>query len=120
VGTKYLANSAAFAAGRPLIFGALSQWEGQVSLFDPARGGPCYACLFPVPTAPGVAPSCAEGGVLGPLPGIVGTIMAAEAVKHITGAGETLQGRVLVFDALYTEARTMTVRPRPGCSVCGG
>jgi molybdopterin/thiamine biosynthesis adenylyltransferase len=120
VGTKYLTNSAAFAAGRPLIFGALSQWEGQVSLFDPARGGPCYACLFPVPTAPGVAPSCAEGGVLGPLPGIVGTIMAAEAVKHLTGAGETLQGRVLVFDALYAEARTMTLRPRPGCSVCGG
>jgi molybdopterin/thiamine biosynthesis adenylyltransferase len=67
-----------------------------------------------------VAPSCAEGGVLGPLPGIVGTIMAAEAVKHITGAGETLRGRVLVFDALHAEARTMNVRPRPGCSVCGG
>jgi molybdopterin/thiamine biosynthesis adenylyltransferase len=118
--TKFLANRAAFAARKPLIFGALAQWEGQVSLFDPARGGPCYACLFPVPTAAGVAPSCAEGGVLGPLPGIVGTIMAAEAVKHITGAGQTLHGRVLVFDALHAEARTMTLRPRPECPVCGG
>jgi molybdopterin/thiamine biosynthesis adenylyltransferase len=120
VATKYLANRAAWSAGKPLIFGALSQWEGQVSLFDPAKGGPCYACLFPVPTAAGVAPSCAEGGVLGPLPGIVGTIMAAEAIKHITGAGETLRGRVLIFDALHAEARTMTARPRPGCPVCGG
>lgn len=120
VETKYLANRAAFIARKPLIFGALSQWEGQVSLFDPAKGGPCYACLFPVPTAAGVAPSCAEGGVLGPLPGIIGTIMASEAIKHITGAGETLQGRVLIFDALHAEARTMTVRPRPGCPVCGG
>jgi molybdopterin/thiamine biosynthesis adenylyltransferase len=120
VETKYLANRAAWTAEKPLIFGALSQWEGQVSLFDPAAGGPCYACLFPVPTAAGVAPSCAEGGVLGPLPGIVGTIMAAEAIKHITGAGETLQGRVLIFDALHAEARTMTARPRSGCPVCGG
>jgi molybdopterin/thiamine biosynthesis adenylyltransferase len=120
IATKYLTNRAAWSAGKPLIFGALSQWEGQVSLFDPATGGPCYACLFPVPTAAGVAPSCAEGGVLGPLPGIVGTIMAAEAIKHITGAGETLRGRVLIFDALHAEARTMTARPRPGCPVCGG
>ncbi|MGI1660680.1 HesA/MoeB/ThiF family protein [Palleronia sp. KMU-117] len=120
IATKYLANRAAFAARKPLIFGALSQWEGQVSLFDPVRGGPCYACLFPVPTAAGVAPSCAEGGVLGPLPGIVGTIMAAEAVKQVTGAGHTLHGRVLVFDALHAEARTMTLRPRPECPVCGG
>jgi molybdopterin/thiamine biosynthesis adenylyltransferase len=117
---KYLANHAAFATGKPLIFGALSQWEGQVSLFDPAKGGPCYACLFPVPTAAGVAPSCAEGGVLGPLPGIIGTIMAAEAIKHVTGAGETLQGRVLIFDALHADARTMTAKARPDCPVCGG
>jgi len=117
---KYLANRAAFATGKPLIFGALSQWEGQVSLFDPAKGGPCYACLFPVPTAAGVAPSCAEGGVLGPLPGIIGTIMAAEAIKHVTGAGETLQGRVLIFDALHADARTMTAKARPDCPVCGG
>lgn len=118
--TKYLANRAAWATGKPLIFGALSQWEGQVSLFDPGKGGPCYACLFPVPTAAGVAPSCAEGGVLGPLPGIVGAIMAAEAIKHLTGAGETLRGRVLIFDALHAEARTLTAKARPDCPVCGG
>lgn len=118
--TKYLANRAAWTAGKPLIFGALSQWDGQVSLFDPARGGPCYACLFPVPTGAGVAPSCAEGGVLGPLPGVIGTIMASEAIKHLTGAGETLHGRVLIFDALHAEARTLAAKARPDCPVCGG
>jgi len=120
VATKYLANAAAWASGTPLILGALSQWEGQVSLFDPARGGPCYRCLFPEPTRPGLAPSCAEGGVLGPLPGIIGTIMAAEAVKHITGAGETLQGRLLIYDALHAESRRIDLKPRAGCPVCGG
>jgi len=119
VATKYLANDAAWAAGKPLIFGALSQWEGQVSLFDPAKGGPCYRCLFPEPTRAGVAPSCAEGGVLGPLPGIIGTMMAAEAVKHITGAGETLQGRLMIHDALYAESRTIALPARQECPTCG-
>ena len=120
VATKYLANRAAVATRKPLITGALSQWEGQISLFDPANGAPCYACLFPDPAAPGLAPSCAEAGVAGPLPGVVGAMMALEAVKEITGAGETLRSRMLVFDGLYGETRTIAIARRPGCPVCGG
>ena len=118
--TRALVGRAAVAAGVPLISGAISQWEGQVSLFDPARGTPCRACVFPTPPAPGAAPTCAEGGVLGPLPGIVGAIMAAEAVKHLTGAGETLAGRLMIYDALHADARVIRIRPRPDCEVCGG
>ena len=118
--TRALVNRSAVERGVPLISGAISQWEGQVSLFDPARGTPCHACLFPRAPAPGVAPSCAEGGVLGPLPGIVGSIMAAEAVKHLTGAGETLAGRLMIYDALGADARVIRARPRPDCAVCGG
>lgn len=120
VATKYLANRAAIGTRKPLITGALSQWEGQISLFDPANGAPCYACLFPDPAAPGLAPSCAEAGVAGPLPGVVGAMMALEAVKEITSAGETLRGRMLVFDGLYGETRTIAIARRPGCVVCGG
>ena len=119
VATKYLANRAAVATCTPLIMGALSQWEGQVSLFDTARGTPCYACIFPDPAAPGLAPSCAEAGVAGPLPGVVGTIMALEAVKEITGAGDTLRGRMLVFDGLHGETRSIALKRREGCPVCG-
>ena len=118
--TRALVNAAAVARGVPLVSGAIAQWEGQVSLYDPARGTPCHACVFPAEPAPGVAPSCAEGGVLGPLPGIVGAVMAAEAVKHLTGAGETLAGRLLIYDALHAEARVIRLRPREGCAVCGG
>ncbi len=118
--TRALVNRAAVGAGVPLISGAISQWEGQVSLFDPARGTPCRACVFPAPPALGAAPGCAEGGVLGPLPGIVGSIMAAESVKHLTGAGETLAGRLLIYDALHADARVIRIRPRPDCAVCGG
>ena len=119
VPTKYLANEAAWASGRPLIFGAISQWEGQVSLFDPAKGGPCYRCMFPEPTRDGVALSCAEGGVLGPLPGVIGTMMAVEAVKQITGVGETLRGRLMIYDALHGETRTISAKANPACPVCG-
>ncbi len=119
VSTKYLANEAAWKAGKSLIFGALSQWEGQLSLFDPKKGGPCYRCVFPEPTAVGVALSCAEGGVLGPLPGVVGTLMAAEAIKHISGAGETLQGRLMIYDALYAETRVISTSAKADCPVCG-
>ena len=118
--TRDLVNRAAVGARVPLISGAISQWEGQVSLFDPARGTPCRACVFPAPPAPGAAPTCAEGGVLGPLPGIVGAIMAAEAVKHVTGAGETLAGRLMIYDALHADARVIRVRRRADCEVCGG
>jgi molybdopterin/thiamine biosynthesis adenylyltransferase len=116
--TRYLVNRVAAALGKPLIAGALTQWEGQVSLYDPARGGPCYACVFPTAPDRGLVPSCAEAGVAGPLPGVVGSIMALEAVKAVTGAGETLRGRLLIWDGLYAEARVIALRRRPDCPVC--
>nr|WP_245218528.1 HesA/MoeB/ThiF family protein [Rubellimicrobium aerolatum] len=119
-GTRGLVNRAAVAAGVPLIAGALTAWEGQVSLYDPARGGPCYACVFPEEPAPGLVPSCAEAGVAGPLPGVVGSLMALEAVKHLAQAGETLRGRMLLFDGLHAEARTIGLEARADCPVCGG
>ena len=116
---RYLANAAAVALGKPLVSGALSQWEGQVSVFDPAQGAPCYRCVFPGPPAPGLAPSCAEAGVVGPLPGVVGSIMAVEVVKLLTGAGEPLRGRMLIFDGLYGETRQIALTRRPDCPTCG-
>lgn len=118
--TRSMVNEAAVRAGVPLVAAALTSWEGQLSLYDPARGGPCYACLFPEEPAPGLSPSCAEAGVAGPLPGVLGSLMALEAVKHLTGAGETLRGRMLLYDGLHAEARVVTLEARPGCPVCGG
>ncbi|MGR3761843.1 HesA/MoeB/ThiF family protein [Roseobacteraceae bacterium NS-SX3] len=118
--TRYLANRTAVKLGKPLISGALSQWEGQLSVFHPKAGGPCYQCIFPEAPAPGLAPSCAEAGVIGPLPGVVGAMMAVEAVKQITGAGETLRGAMLIYDALYGETRRIALKPRAGCPACGG
>lgn len=118
--TRYLVNRACVAAGVPLISGAITQWEGQVSLFDPAKGGPCYACVFPVKPAPGLVPTCAEAGVAAPLPGVIGGMMAMEAVKWVTGAGETLAGRLMIHDALYMETRVIGVKKRADCEVCGG
>lgn len=112
-------NRAAVAAGVPLIAGAITQWEGQVTLYDPARGGPCLACLFPEAPAPGLAPSCSEAGVVGALPGVVGSLMALEAIKHLTSAGQGLRGRMLIFDGLYGETRMITTTRRSGCPVCG-
>lgn len=117
--TRYLVNETAVAAGMPMISGALSQWEGQVSVFDPAFGGPCYQCVFDSAPAPGLAPSCAEAGVLGPLPGVIGSMMAVEAVKVITDAGKPLRGQMLIYDALYGETRVLAVKPRRGCPTCG-
>ncbi len=117
--TRYMVNEAAFAAGKPLISAALSQWEGQISTYVPKDGTPCYRCIFPEPNAPGLAPSCAEGGVLGPLPGVMGAMMAVEAVKELTGAGEGLRGRMLIYDALYGETRVIALKRREGCPVCG-
>ncbi|MFB9149662.1 HesA/MoeB/ThiF family protein [Roseovarius ramblicola] len=117
--TRYVANAAAALHGKPLISGALSQWEGQISVFDPAHGTPCYECVFPEAPAPGLAPSCAEAGVLGPLPGVVGAMMAAEAIKVITGAGTPLRGEMLIYDALYGESRKIALSRRAGCPVCG-
>ena len=118
--TRYLVNRAAVAAGKPLISGALSQWEGQLSVFDPGAGGPCYQCIFPEAPAPGLAPSCAEAGVVAPLPGVVGSMMAIEAIKLITGAGEVLRAQMLIYDALYGESRRIALKRRGDCPVCGG
>lgn len=118
--TRYLVNRTCVALGKPLISGAITQWEGQVSLFDSARGTPCYECVFPVRPAPGLVPSCAEAGVAAPLPGIIGAMMAMEAVKHITGGGETLAGRLMIHDALFADSRVIAVTKRVGCACCGG
>jgi len=118
--TRYLLNAACVAAGKPLLSGAISQWEGQLSIYDPAQGAPCYACVFPQAPAPGLAPSCAEAGVVGALPGVVGSMMAAEAIKAITGAGAPARGRLMIYDALWGESRQIAVKRRADCAVCGG
>ena len=117
--TRYLVNRTCVAAKIPLISGALSQWEGQVSVFDPAQGAPCYQCVFDQAPARELAPSCAEAGVIGPLPGVIGSMMAVEAIKVITGAGTPLRGQMVIYDALYGESRTIGVKRRPGCPSCG-
>lgn len=117
--TRYLANRVAVALQKPLLVGAITQWEGQITLIDPARGGPCYRCIFPERPAPGLVPTCAEAGVAAPLPGVIGAMMAMEAVKHITGAGEGLRGRLLLYDGLFADMRIISVARRNGCPVCG-
>jgi sulfur-carrier protein adenylyltransferase/sulfurtransferase len=116
--TRYLVNDAAVLSGRPYVYGSIFQFEGQASVFA-APGGPCYRCLYPEPPPPGLVPSCAEGGVLGVLPGIVGTIQAAETLKLILNAGETLVGRLLILDALRMRFREVRLRRDPECPVCG-
>ncbi|MDE3078822.1 MAG: molybdopterin-synthase adenylyltransferase MoeB [Paracoccaceae bacterium] len=118
--TRYLANRIAVATGKPLISAAITQWEGQISLFDPAHGTPCYECIFPTRPAPGLVPTCAEAGVVGPLPGVMGSMMALEAIKQITGAGQTLAGQMLIYDGLWGETRKLTLSRRADCPVCGG
>lgn len=117
--TRELVNLACVKAGKPLVAGAITQWEGQLSVWDPARGAPCSACVFPNRPAPGMVPTCAEAGVASPLPGIIGAMMASEAVKLITGAGEPLRGRLMIHDALYAETRVIGVKRRADCPVCG-
>lgn len=114
--TRYLVNAACVAAGKPLISAAISQWEGQISLYG--AGGPCYACVFPQRPAAGLAPTCAEAGVMAALPGIIGSMMASEAIKYLTGAGQGLQGRLMIYDALYSEARVIAVKRDPACPCC--
>lgn len=118
--TRYMVNAAAVAAGKPLIAGAIGQWEGQISLYDPARGGPCYQCLFPERPAPGLVPACAEAGVAAALPGVIGTMMALEAMRVITGAGTSLHGRLVIHDGLYGESREIRTKPRADCPICAG
>lgn len=116
--TRYLVNDAAVLLGKPNIYGSIYRFEGQASVFD-ARRGPCYRCLYPEPPPPGLVPSCAEGGVLGVLPGIVGTIQATETVKLLLGVGEPLIGRLLLFDALSLRFRELRLRKNPDCVICG-
>ena len=116
--TRYLVNDACVISGKPNVYGSIFRFEGQMSVFA-AAGGPCYRCMFPDPPPPGLVPSCAEGGVLGILPGVVGTIQATEAIKKILGVGELLIGRFLLFDALKMRFRELKVRKDADCPVCG-
>ncbi|MEL6980687.1 MAG: HesA/MoeB/ThiF family protein [Pseudomonadota bacterium] len=117
--TRRLVNRTATKLGVPLLSGAIGAWEGQIALFDPARGGPCYHCLFPEDPPEGASPACSEAGVLGALAGVVGCIMAVEAVKHLAKAGETLSGRLMLYDALHAESRVIRISRRCDCEVCG-
>ena len=117
--TRYLVNATCSTLGKPLIAAALTQLEGQISLYDPASDAPCFACIFPKAPDPALVPSCAEAGVIGPLPGVIGAMMALEAVKEITGAGESLRGRLMIYDALYSHVRVVKAKRRTDCLVCG-
>jgi adenylyltransferase/sulfurtransferase len=114
--TRYLVNDACVLLGKPLVYGAIHRFEGQLSVFNHA-GGPCYRCLFPKP--PQDVPNCAEAGVFGVLPGVVGSLMATEALKLLLGIGETLSGKLLVYDGLYSQFRTLNLRRREDCDGCG-
>ena len=116
--TRYLVNDACVLLGKPNVYGSIFRFEGQASVFA-TREGPCYRCLYPEPPPPGLAPSCAEGGVLGILPGLVGIIQATEAIKLILGKGEPLVGRLLLVDSLAMRFRELKLRKNPDCPVCG-
>lgn len=117
--TRYLVNDACVLLGKPLVDGSIFRFEGQVTVYTPANGGPCYRCLYPDPPPPGEVPSCAEGGVLGVLPGVIGSLQALEAIKLILGKGDVLSGRLLLFDALDGEFRELKVHKNHNCPVCG-
>jgi len=116
--TRYLVNDASIWHGIPVVHGSIFRFEGQVTVFKPGDG-PCYRCLFPQPPPPELAPSCAEGGVLGVLPGIIGSLQASEALKLALGIGEPLVGRLLLFDALAAEFSEVQLSRDPDCPVCG-
>src|SRR5688500_2664329 len=116
--TRYLVNDACVLTGKPNAYGSIFRFEGQASVFATA-GGPCYRCLYPEPPPPGLVPSCAEGGVLGVLPGIIGVIQATETVKLILGIGEPLIGRLMLYDALGMRFRELKLRKNPECPICG-
>lgn len=116
--TRYLVNDACVMTGKPNVHGSIFQFEGQVSVFYPGKG-PCYRCLYPEPPPPGMAPSCAEAGVLGVLPGLIGTIQALETIKLILGKGDSLVGRLLHFNTLTMEINTLRLRQDPSCPMCG-
>lgn len=117
--TRYLVNDASVLLGKPNVYGSIFRFDGQASVFYPQAGGPCYRCLYPEPPPPGMVPSCAEGGVLGILPGIIGVIQATEAIKLLLGTGEPLIGRLMLFDALKMKFRELKLRRNPECPLCG-
>jgi sulfur-carrier protein adenylyltransferase/sulfurtransferase len=116
--TRYLVNDACILLGKPNVYGSIFRFEGQITVFG-MPDGPCYRCLYPEPPPPGLVPSCAEGGVLGVLPGIVGSIQAMETIKLVIQRGDSLVGRLLLFDALAMKFRELKLRKNPGCPVCG-
>lgn len=116
--TRYLLNDYSVFSGKPYVYGSIFRFEGQVSVFD-ARSGPCYRCLFPEPPPPGMVPTCAEGGVMGVLPGTIGTLQATEVIKLILGIGVPLIGRLLLYDALESSFQNIQLRKNPACVVCG-
>ncbi len=115
--TRYLINDACVLSGKPNVHGSIYRFEGQSTVFLPGKG--CYRCLYPAPPPPGMVPSCQEAGVLGVLPGVVGTIQAIETIKFILGIGDSLAGRLLLFDALGMDFRQVRIRRDPGCPICG-
>ena len=118
---RYLLNDACVKLGKPLVYGAVHRFEGQASVFDAGRHrgvAPCYRCLFPEPPPPESAPNCAEAGVLGVLPGVIGLLQATEAIKLLLGIGQPLRGRLLQFDALAMRFRETRLAPDPACPVC--
>jgi molybdopterin-synthase adenylyltransferase len=117
--TRFLVADACVLAKRTLVSAAVLRFEGQLSVFKPHQGGPCYRCLYPEPPPPGSVPTCSEAGVLGAVTGVMGTLQATEVLKEILGIGDTLSGRLLVWDALATRFRTITLRPDPACALCG-
>jgi len=117
--TRYLTNDACVLLRKPNVYGSIFRFEGQASLFAPHLGGPCYRCLYPEPPPPGTVPSCAEGGVLGVLPGVIGVIQATETLKLILGKGNSLLNRLLLFDALQMQFRELKLRRDPECPLCG-
>ena len=117
--TRYLSNDACVLSRKPNVYGSIFRFDGQCTVFAPHLGGPCYRCMFPEPPPPGMVPSCAEGGVLGVLPGIIGVMQAIEAIKLIIGIGDPLIGRLVNFDALKLRFREFKIRKDPNCPICG-
>lgn len=117
--TRFLMNDAAFFENKPLVSGSMFRFDGQVSVFNPNRGFPCYRCLYPEPPPKGLVPSCQEAGVLGALAGVIGVLQAVETVKMVLGIGETLEGHLMIFDALKMTFRKVRVRKDPECALCG-
>ncbi len=117
--TRYLVNDACVMLKKPIVHGSVFQFEGQATVFDPSQDAPCYRCLYPEPPPPGMAPSCQEAGVLGVIPGLIGLVQATETLKLILGKGKPLTGRLMIYDALEGEFKTMKLQRDPQCPICG-